>query len=83
MVMIFMKISFNRLPSFNHKTDCEHVHFTSASDASNSDGEDDDGHHQSDASADDQSPIENPTSSPPGYIFTIICMFIIVSYLDL
>ncbi|OQU87979.1 hypothetical protein SORBI_3003G376500 [Sorghum bicolor] len=50
---------------FNHKTDCEHVHFTSASDASDSDGEDADD-DQSDASADDESTIENPTSSSPG-----------------
>ncbi|CAL4953418.1 unnamed protein product [Urochloa decumbens] len=49
---------------FNHKTDGEHVHFTSASDDSDSDGEDDD--EQSDASADDQSTIENPTNSPSG-----------------
>ena len=68
------KFSFHPLPSFNHKTDCEHVHFTSASDASDSDGEDDD--NQSDASVDDESTIENPTSSPPGYISTNICMFI-------
>ncbi|CAO2167246.1 unnamed protein product [Urochloa humidicola] len=49
---------------FNHKTDGEHVHFTSASDDSDSDGEDRD--EQSDASADDQSTIENPMSSPSG-----------------
>jgi len=49
---------------FNHKTDGEHVHFTSASDDSDSDGEDHD--EQSDASADDRSTIENPTSSPSG-----------------
>ncbi|WVZ67944.1 hypothetical protein U9M48_016956 [Paspalum notatum var. saurae] len=48
---------------FNHKTDCEHVHFTSASDASGSDDDEDD---QSDASADDQSTIENPSTSPSG-----------------
>jgi SET domain-containing protein 6 len=52
------------LPSFNHKTDGEHVHFTSASD--DSDGEDHD--ELSAASADDQSTIENPTISPSGYI---------------
>lgn len=49
---------------FNHKTDCEHVHFTSASDASGSDDYQD--NDQSDASADDQSTIENPSSSPSG-----------------
>ncbi|PAN27255.1 hypothetical protein PAHAL_5G069800 [Panicum hallii] len=47
---------------FNHKTDGEHVHFTSASD--DSDGEDHD--ELSAASADDQSTIENPTISPSG-----------------
>ena len=66
MIMLFMKISVHPLPSFNHKTDGEHVHFTSASDDSDSDSEDHD--EQSDASADDQSTIENPTSSPSGYI---------------
>lgn len=55
------------------------MHFTSASDASDSDGEDDD--DQSDASADDKSTIENPTSSPPGYIHKH--MHVYISYLDL
>ncbi|PUZ53682.1 hypothetical protein GQ55_5G070400 [Panicum hallii var. hallii] len=49
---------------FNHKTDGEHVHFTSASDDSDSDGEDHD--VQSAASADDQLTIENPTINPSG-----------------
>uniref|UniRef100_A0A0A9B4D1 N-lysine methyltransferase n=1 Tax=Arundo donax TaxID=35708 RepID=A0A0A9B4D1_ARUDO len=47
---------------FNHKTDGEHVHFTSASDDSDSEDDDD----QSNASADDQSTVENSTSSPSG-----------------
>ncbi|XP_062207654.1 ribosomal lysine N-methyltransferase 3 [Phragmites australis] len=46
---------------FNHKTDGEHVHFTSELDAADSNSEDDD--DQSDASADDQSTIENSTNS--------------------
>jgi hypothetical protein len=51
------------------------MHFTSASDASDSDDveEEDD---RSDASADDKPTTKNPTSSPLDYIFTIICIFI-------
>nr|CAB3474985.1 unnamed protein product [Digitaria exilis] len=48
--------------SFNHKTDGEHVHFTSTCDDSDSE----DHNEQSDASADEQSTIENPTNSPSG-----------------
>jgi N-lysine methyltransferase SETD6 len=52
------------------------VHFTSASDASDSDGEEEEEDDRSDASADDKPTTKNPTSSPPGYIFTNICIFI-------
>uniref|UniRef100_A0A453G7L7 N-lysine methyltransferase n=1 Tax=Aegilops tauschii subsp. strangulata TaxID=200361 RepID=A0A453G7L7_AEGTS len=49
---------------FNHKTDGEHVHFTK-SDASDSD-EEEDGDDQSNASADEQSTVENSTANPSG-----------------
>jgi N-lysine methyltransferase SETD6 len=53
--------------SFNHKTDGEHVHFTSASDASDSDVEEDED-NESDASTDDHSAVESSVNSPTGYI---------------
>ncbi|KAL6840226.1 hypothetical protein ACP4OV_030036 [Aristida adscensionis] len=50
---------------FNHKTDGEHVHFTSAPDASDSEDDDDEeDDDSSDDSADEQSNIENSTNSP-------------------
>jgi SET domain-containing protein 6 len=51
---------------FNHKTGGEHVHFTSVLEASDSDSED--GEDPNNASADEQSTIENSADIPSGYI---------------
>lgn len=74
MITSLLKFFYPSFPSFNHKTDGEHVHFTSTSDDSDSE----DHKEQSDASDDDQSTIENPMNSPSGYIHNMcVCHWIL------